>query len=339
MTQPYADVKVAVLGGGYWGKNLIRNFFELGSLVCICDNDLDRLNDLRQQYPSVETTVNYPDVLSDNRVQAVVISTPAAMHHDHAMQAIKSGKDVFVEKPLALDLTGGKEISAAARASQAVLMVGHILEYHPAVKHLKELVWAGELGDIRYVYSNRLNLGKVRQEENILWSFAPHDISIISGLIGAQLETVSASAGFYLQDQIADVTVTNLSFVGGVKSHIFVSWLHPYKEMRLVVIGDKKMAVFNDVDGEDTLKIYDKGIEWRADQPVPRQDSETVVSLPDKEPMREECIHFLECVAKRDTPITGGRHALQVLQILQACERSIGRNGVPVALKEIESIE
>lgn len=339
MSQPYADIKVAVLGGGYWGKNLIRNFFELGSLACICDNDPARLNDLKQQYPGVRTTHRYSEVLNDTEVRAVVIATPAAMHHDHAMRAIKSGKDAFVEKPLALDLAGGKEITAAARAGDAVLMVGHILEYHPAVKHLKELVWAGELGEVRYVYSNRLNLGKVRQEENILWSFAPHDISIISGLIGAQLETVSASAGFYLQDRIADVTVTNLSYVGGVKSHIFVSWLHPYKEMRLVVIGDKKMAVFNDVSSEDSLRIYDKGIEWRADRPVPRQDSEITVSLPDKEPMREECTHFLECVAKRNTPLTGGCNALQVLQILQACEQSIERNGSPVALNEMESIE
>jgi UDP-2-acetamido-3-amino-2,3-dideoxy-glucuronate N-acetyltransferase len=331
----FGNLKVAVLGGGYWGKNLVRNFFELGVLKWVCDIDPNTLTDLRNKYSGVLTTTNYQEVLDDGEVSAVVIASPAAMHYDHSTRAMNHGKDIFVEKPLALNLTQGRQITAMAEAKELVLMVGHILEYHPGVKRLKSIASSGELGEIRYVYSNRLNLGKVRQEESILWSFAPHDISIISGLMGVPLETVSASAGCYLQKHIADVTVTNLSYAGGARSHIFVSWLHPYKEMKLVVIGDRKMAVFNDAIPEGKLMIYDKGIEWEADRPIPRQDSETSVVLEDKEPMREECIHFLECVSSRAMPLTGGDNALNVLQVLQACELSIDRGGAPVSLREV----
>ena len=334
----YGNIKVAVLGGGYWGKNLVRNFHELDVLKWVCDVDQGTLESLKEKHGDIQTTTNYQDVLEDQAVNAIVIASPAGMHYEHAIEAMRHGKDVFVEKPLALSLSRGREITEIANTNGTVLMVGHILEYHPAVKNLKRLVEAGELGDILYVYSNRLNLGKVRQEESILWSFAPHDISIISGLIGSRLESVSASAGFYLQDHIADVTVTNLSYAGGVKSHIFVSWLHPYKEMKLIAIGNKKMAVFNDTAKEDKLKIYDIQIKWEADRPVPRQDSETTIPLEAVEPMREECEHFLQCVRDRSKPLTGGQNALQVLQILQACELSIKRNGAPVSLQEAENI-
>jgi len=332
------QVKVAVLGGGYWGRNLVRNFFELGALKWICDMDTAALSEFQSKYSGVSGTTDYREVLEDDEIDAVVIATPAVMHHEHALLAMKHGKDVFVEKPLALDLSQGIEITGMAEKCGRVLMVGHILEYHPAVKKLKSIVSSGELGEVRYVYSNRLNLGKVRQEESILWSFAPHDISIISGLIGAQLETVSASAGCYLQSDIADVTVTNLTFSGGVKSHIFVSWLHPYKEMKLVVIGDRKMAVFNDAIAEDKLVIYDKGIEWEADLPVARHESETPVVLEKQEPMKEECSHFLDCVRNRAKPLTGGENALNVLQVLHACELSIKRGGAPVSMVETNQI-
>ena len=207
------------------------------------------------------------------------------MHFDQVKQALNAGKDVFVEKPLALHHYEGKELVELAEVRKRVLMVGHILEYHPAIALLKDILERGELGQVLYLYSNRLNLGKVRQEENILWSFAPHDISVICSLIGAEPAEVSASGGSYLQSGIADVTITNLVFESNVRAHIFVSWLHPYKEQKLVVVGDKKMAVFDDTAREGKLKIYDKGIEWRSGLPVPRQTAETTLFFEELEPL------------------------------------------------------
>jgi UDP-2-acetamido-3-amino-2,3-dideoxy-glucuronate N-acetyltransferase len=223
-------------------------------------------------------------------------------------------------------------VVALARRRKRILMVGHILEYHPAVRTLKDLVDRGELGDIHYIYSNRANLGKVRQEENILWSFAPHDIAVILLLVGALPEWASTSGQHYLQHDIADVTMTCLGFAGKARAHIFVSWLHPFKEQKLVVIGSQKMAVFDDVVKEGKLKIFDKGIEWRNGQPVIRQTAESTLFFPEVEPLREELRHFLECVQTRKAPRTGGESGLAVLRVLDACQRSLEAGGPPVRL-------
>jgi UDP-2-acetamido-3-amino-2,3-dideoxy-glucuronate N-acetyltransferase len=326
---------VAVIGCGHWGKNLVRNFAQLNALRWICEANEGLLTSQAKQYPDARLTTNYEDVLNDPEVQGVVIATPAALHYDQACQAILSGKDVFVEKPLALHYAQGQELAELAQQHRRILMVGHILEYHPAVKLLKELIRQGELGAIRYIYSNRLNLGKVRQEENILWSFAPHDISIITTLLDAEPISVNASGGNYLQTGIADVTVTNMLFAEGVRAHIFVSWLHPFKEQKLVVIGDRKMAVFDDIAREGKLKIYDKGIEWRAGLPVPRQTAETTLFLEEAEPLRLECQHFLNCLETRARPQTDSVNALRVLKVLEASQLSLDRDGVPVDLAEI----
>ena len=331
------DKQVAVIGCGYWGKNLVRNFAQLRALRWICDANEDLLAAQAQLYPGVRLTNQLEDVLNDSETDALVIATPAALHYAQAKAAILSGKDLFVEKPLALWYREGQELIELAETHQAILMVGHILEYHPAVTLLKEIVQRGELGRIWYIYSNRLNLGKVRQEENILWSFAPHDISVITSLVDAQPNTVSASGGSYLQSGIADVTVTNLLFDEGVQGHIFVSWLHPYKEQKLVVIGDRKMAVFDDTVREGKLKIYDKGIEWRAGAPVPRQTAETTLFLEEVEPLRLECEHFLHCIQERQRPVTDGQSALRVLKVLEASQLSLERGGVPVAVAEVET--
>ncbi|GIV96207.1 MAG: oxidoreductase [Herpetosiphonaceae bacterium] len=333
----HTSVGVAVLGCGHWGKNLVRNFAQLQALRWICDRHEPSLQAQAKLYPNIRATSNLADVLADSDVQAVVIATPAAMHYDHARQALLAGKDVFVEKPLALKYHQGQELVELARSRGAVLMVGHILEYHPAVTLLKDLIRRGELGRLLYVYSNRLNLGKVRQEENILWSFAPHDISVISTLVGSAPIQVSTSGGSYLQSNIVDVTVTNLLFEDGIRGHIFVSWLHPYKEQKLVVVGDRKMAVFDDTIREGKLKIYDKGIEWRAGLPMPRQTAETTLYLEEAEPMRLECEHFLACVRERKQPLTDGENALRVLKVLEAGQLSLERGGVPVPLTEIET--
>jgi UDP-2-acetamido-3-amino-2,3-dideoxy-glucuronate N-acetyltransferase len=328
--------QIAVIGSGYWGRNLVRNVAQLRALACICDANPDTLKAEGKLYPEVRLRTSFEEVLDEQEIKAVMIATPAALHYDQVKQAILSGKDVFVEKPLALKYHEGKELVELAAAKQAILMVGHILEYHPAVALLQSIVRRGDLGKINYLYSNRLNLGKVRQEENILWSFAPHDISVISSLVGSEPTMVSAAGGSYLQSGIVDVTVTTLLFDEGIRAHIFVSWLHPYKEQKLVVIGDRKMAVFDDMAREGKLKIYDKGIEWRAGLPVPRQTSETTLFFEETEPLMRECEHFLTCVHERTQPLTGGESALRVLKILEASQTSLEQGGIPVRVAEVQ---
>jgi UDP-2-acetamido-3-amino-2,3-dideoxy-glucuronate N-acetyltransferase len=327
-----APVGVAVAGCGYWGKNLVRNLHHMGHLVAVVDSSPAVLEGVRAAYKGVETTADLERVLADPRVHAVAVAVPAEHHYAVAKKVMQAGKDAFVEKPLALEVPQAQELVEMAEREQRVLMVGHILEYHPAVRKLKEFVDAGELGEIHYVYSNRLNLGKVRKEENILWSFAPHDISVILLLTGAMPEWASTSGESYLQHDIADVTMTCLAFPGRLRAHIFVSWLHPFKEQKLVVIGSRKMAVFDDVAKEGKLKIFDKGIEWKDGEPVIRQTAESTLFFPEMEPLREELAHFVECVRHRRVPRTDGMNGLKVLRVLDACQRSIREGGRPVRL-------
>jgi len=253
---------IAVIGCGYWGKNLVRNFYELDSLYAICDADEDLLKSFKDKYPDLETYTDYMDILQHPDIKAVVIATPAVTHFSLAKEALLENKDVYVEKPIAIHYKDGEELVALAAEKKRILMVGHILQYHPAVLKLKQMISNGEIGKINYIYSNRLNLGKIRTEENILWSFAPHDISVILDLLEEFPEEIAAHGGNYLNPNITDVTVTTLSFSCGVKAHIFVSWLHPYKEQKLGVIGDKGMMVFDDVNKDNKLLRYDHKIDW-----------------------------------------------------------------------------
>jgi UDP-2-acetamido-3-amino-2,3-dideoxy-glucuronate N-acetyltransferase len=324
---------IGLAGCGAWGVNIARNLHQLGHLSLICDTRPAALEKAQQVCRGVRATARFEDLLEDAALPAVAIATPAETHHALARRALLAGKDVFVEKPLALDVTQARELIALAAERERVLMVGHLLEYHPAIRKLKELVAAGELGQVHYVYSNRLNLGKVRKEENILWSFAPHDVSVILLLLDALPEWASTSGQHYLQHDVADVTMTCLGFPGLPRAHIFVSWLHPYKEQKLVVIGSRKMAVFDDVVKEGKLKIFDKGIEWsREGEPVTRQTAETTLFFPEQEPLREELAHFVDCVRTRATPRTDGHNGLRVLRVLDACQRSLGAGGIPVKL-------
>src|SRR5262245_61257387 len=261
--------KIACVGAGYWGQNLIRNFHQLGVLHSICDTDETQMKRFASSYSGVALTHSIETALQNSDVTGVAIATPAESHHTLVRQALIAGKDVFVEKPLCLSVTEGSKLIALAAERKRILMVGHLLWYHPAVLKLKELVDDGELGRIRYIYSNRLNLGKIRREENILWSFAPHDLSVILGLIGEMPDTIDAQGGNYLHDKIADVTLSLLSFPSGVKAHIFVSWLHPYKEQKLIVVGDRQMAVFDDLEHENKLVLYPHSISWKNHQPIP----------------------------------------------------------------------
>ena len=320
---------VACIGGGYWGKNLIRNFSEIGTLGWICDTDPERRKLLGEDYPEVQLVSAPLSVLENPDVKAVAIATPAETHGALVRQALEAGKDVLVEKPLCLSVKEGKELHQLALQKGSVLMVGHLLWYHPAILKLKQLVDSGELGRIRYIYSNRLNLGKIRREENILWSFAPHDISVILGLLGEKPDEVQARGGNYLHDKIADVTVSLLSFPSGVRAHIFVSWLHPFKEQKLVVVGDRKMAVFNDVEPENKLLLYPHTIEWKGQVPVASKADAEVVRLEWQEPLKAECTHFLHCVQTRQKPRTDGEEAIQVLDVLRRCQEALDGKDKP----------
>jgi len=262
------DPSIAVIGTGYWGKNLVRNFSALGVLQVIVDTNSEILDRMAQDYPDAKVIGSYSDVLNNPAIAGLAIATPAETHGALVREALFAGKDVFVEKPLCLSETEGQELVRLAEERNKILMVGHLLWYHPVVLKLKELVDKGELGRIQYIYSNRLNLGKLRREENVLWSFAPHDVSVILGLTGEMPETIQAQGGNYLHQKIADTTVTLLNFPSGIKAHIFVSWLHPFKEQKLVV-GDKQMAVFDDTaPWEDKLLLYPHSIDWQDNIPI-----------------------------------------------------------------------
>jgi UDP-2-acetamido-3-amino-2,3-dideoxy-glucuronate N-acetyltransferase len=278
---------------------------------------------------------HFEDALNDPEIQAVALATPAETHAKLAIRAMQAGKDVFVEKPMALTLEDAERMKAVADQTKSILMVGHLLEYHPAVLKLRELIDSCELGKINYVYSNRLNFGKVRTEENALWSFAPHDVAVILRLIGQSPIEVSATGGSYLTKGLADVTVSNMRFFDETRAHVFVSWLHPFKEQRLVVVGDKKMAIFNDVAtfGEKLL-LYPQTVEFEGKIPVLKKEDFEPVEYSDAEPLREECRHFLDCVTNRNKPLTDAQSGIEVLKVLHACQSSIDQNGVPIALSK-----
>jgi UDP-2-acetamido-3-amino-2,3-dideoxy-glucuronate N-acetyltransferase len=323
---------VAVIGNGYWGKNLVRNFHELGALTHVCDVRNTALEEAHAKF-GVQTCASPESLLDSPEIDAVAISAPAAQHYALARDFMLHGKDVYVEKPLALRVEEGEELAEIAKSRGRILMVGHILQYHPAVLELKKLILAGELGNIQYIHSSRLNLGKLRTEENILWSFAPHDISAILYLLDETPESVSSSGGSYLNPQIYDTTLTTCEFRSGVKAHIFVSWLHPFKEQKLVIVGGRKMAVFDDMERERKLVLYSHKIDWLERLPVARKDEGQTVPLPADEPLRRECAHFLECVRTRQQPRTDAENGVRVLKVLDACERSLRSGAQPMAVE------
>jgi predicted dehydrogenase len=330
------EARVCVAGCGHWGKNLVRNFHQLGRLRGLCDVDQQRAGALGGQYPGARAYPGFAEVLADPEIDAVAIATPAEQHASMAIAALNAGKDVFVEKPLALTAEDGRAMVEASRARGRVLMVGHLLIHHPAVKAIQQLLRAGELGRLEYIYSNRLSMGKVRREENALWSFAPHDISVILLLIGQMPIEVTAVGGTYLQPNIADVTVSNLLFERGTRAHIFVSWLHPYKEQRLVVIGSKKMVVFEDSRPSDKLMLFDKEVAWKDGQIEVAQPKGVPIPYAADEPLRSECAHFVECVEAGREPLTSGEDGVRVLEVLQACQRSLSLNGEPVKCNSMQ---
>lgn len=316
------DVPTAMIGCGYWGQNLLRNLHELGVLAAIHDTDENRSKKFSLQYGV--PALSYAEILSAPSIRGVVIAAPAQQHAALCREALFSGKHVFVEKPLALTVTEAEDLESLAKRCECVLMVGHLLQYHPVFIRLKSVVAEGRLGRLQYLYSHRLNLGKVRREENILWSFAPHDISMILSLVGAEPDTVSAVGSCYLHKTIADVTTTHLSFPGGENAHVFVSWLHPFKEQKLVVVGDRGMAVFSEQEPwASKLMLYPHQIEWKNGIPVPAKAEGHPIEVDPSEPLRSECLHFLECIEGKVKCRTDAAEGVRVLRVLAAAERAI----------------
>ncbi|MFC1577031.1 Gfo/Idh/MocA family oxidoreductase [Candidatus Omnitrophota bacterium] len=327
-------MKIAVIGCGSWGRNIVRNFSELGVLGAVCDVDPANLKRTKDRFPSVSAVSSHKEILGDQSINAVAIASSAATHYGLTKDCLLAGKDVFVEKPLALTLEEGMELTALSEEANRILMVGHLLEYHPGILKLKELIDSGELGKIHYIYSSRLNLGTIRKEESILWCFAPHDISVMLLLLGEMPISVSSHGGNYLRKHIADVTVSTLEFASGVKGHIFVSWLHPYKEQKLIVVGDKKMAVFDDVASKGKLTLYNHKVEIKETVPVVINAPAETVGFDLAEPLKIECKHFIDSLKERNKPKTDGQNGVKVLKVLQACHRSLKKSGEETALEK-----
>jgi UDP-2-acetamido-3-amino-2,3-dideoxy-glucuronate N-acetyltransferase len=321
---------LALIGAGYWGKNLARNFHALGCLRVICDRSQALLNDYKGQYADVQLSTDSEAVLNDELIKQVAIAVPAVAHYALAKAALLAGKDVFVEKPLCLEVAQAEELAALAEKLGRVLMVGHLLQYHPYLLKLRDLVAEGELGKLHYIVSNRLNLGKIRTEENALWSFAPHDISVILSLIGNHLpERVRCTGEHFLSDGVADTTVTTMRFPGRVLAHVYVSWLNPFKEQKLTVVGSNGMAVFDDMlPWDKKLSLYRKHMTWSDGRtPVPNKVDAEYISVPQSEPLRAECEHFLQCCADRRIPRTDAHEGVRVLRVLNAAQLSLEKDG------------
>jgi len=331
---------LAIAGVGAWGKNLLRNFYNLsgGRMVLVCDQDENRLTYAKSNYVGLDTTTSYNDILKREDIEAVILATPPADHFKMAMSAIDAGMDVFVEKPLVLSVSDGEKLVEAAEKANCILMVGHIMVYHPATIFLKSQIDSGELGRVYYLYASRVNLGKVREIENALWSFAPHDISIILYLLEKDPVRVTATGSAYLQPGIEDVTFTTLHFGDGAMAHIHVSWLDPHKDRKLVVVGSKKMAVFDDSQASEKIRLYDKGVATRQDYETYgeylsiRTGDIRIPQIKSSEPLAEECRHFLHCIEKRERPRSDGVEGLRVLRVLDAAQKSLEAGGAPVNL-------
>lgn len=336
-------IRLGLIGLGTWGKNLLRNFSNLPEcevLVC-CDQKKEQLEKIQNIYPKFKFVQNYKEVLKDKDVDAVVIATPPDSHFEIAYQAISFEKDVFVEKPMVLKVEEGEKLLKVAEDKKRILMVGHIMEYHSAVLKLKEYVKDGELGDVFYLYATRVNLGKVRDIENALWSFAPHDISMILFLLGKEPKTVTATGQCYLQKKkgIEDVAFLTLHFDDGVMAHIHVSWLDPHKERKLTIVGNKKMAVFDDMRSAEKIWIYDKGVDTKLDYNTYgeylslRFGDILIPKIDSSEPLKAECQHFIQCVNDRNTPRSDGKDGLRILKVLEAAQRSLEKGGTPEEIK------
>jgi UDP-2-acetamido-3-amino-2,3-dideoxy-glucuronate N-acetyltransferase len=313
------EIKLAVIGCGKWGMNHVKTAYKIlnKNLISVCDINSSAISKVEQVSKEIKFTSNLDDVLNDSGINAVIVSTSAETHFDVAKKCLLANKNVLVEKPITLLSAEAFELINISNERKLKLMVGHVLLYHPAVLTMKDMIDEGLIGNLQYIYSNRLNLGTIRSEENILWSFAPHDISIIQFLTGSKPVYIGAKGAAFVQEKIEDTTLTYLKYPNNVHAHIFVSWLHPFKEHRVVVIGDKGMLVFQDSSKNEKLKFYKKGFSI-VNGSIEKFDSDyEVISYPEKAPLEEEQKHFFDCIINDKTPRTDGVHAKDVLDVLE----------------------
>ncbi|HEY1597140.1 MAG TPA: Gfo/Idh/MocA family oxidoreductase [Thermoleophilaceae bacterium] len=323
------STRIGVVGLGYWGPNLARNFDRLpgAELRWICDQSQEALSRFAPAFPDARASADLDELLADPELDAVVIATHVPSHAPLALRVLGAGKHCFVEKPLAYSVTEAEQVVAAAREAGKVLMVGHLLEYHPGVEKLKELSAGGELGDIHYLYSNRLNLGKLRPDENALWSLGAHDVSVLLHLAGGEEPSECEARGeSYMQPGIEDVVFCYLRFPSGLAAHLHLSWLDPHKERRFTVVGSKKMATFDDMAIEQKVTVYDKGFDQKYEsygEYVTRSGDIWSPHISNEEPLRIECRHFIERIADGGEPRSGGDSGLRVVRVLEALQRSL----------------
>ncbi|MDA0745856.1 MAG: Gfo/Idh/MocA family oxidoreductase [bacterium] len=329
-------VRVAVIGAGYWGPNLIRNFNQSkeAEVTLVCDVDRRRLDHIQSLYPRVQVAEDYKEATRGAEVDAVCVATPVRWHHEMAKDALLHDKHVMVEKPLTADVKQAQELVQLSEDRGRVLLVDHTFEYTPAVNKIKEMITAGELGDIYYVSMSRLNLGLFQKDINVIWDLAPHDVSILNYVLGMQPEAVSANGNANILPEIEDVAMVTLYFPGNLIAYIHISWLDPRKTRLATFVGSRKMLVYDDVEQLEKIKIYDKGV----DGPKPydsfgefqfsyRYGDIYTPYLENQEPLSLECRHFLDCILRGDRPRSGGEDGLQVVQVLEAAQRSLKNNG------------
>jgi predicted dehydrogenase len=329
-----STVTVGVVGLGYWGPNLARNLAELPgcTLAWCCEPDPARRARWAEQFRSARSTDDLEDLLRDPGLDAVVLATPVPTHAALAVRVLEAGKHCFVEKPLAQSVADAELAVAAAADADRLLMVGHLLEYHPGVRALKQIVDGGELGELRYIYGNRLNLGQLRADENALWSLGAHDVSVVLALAGEEPCEWSARGECYMRDGVEDVVFAFLRFPSGLAAHLHLSWLDPHKERRFTVVGAKRMATFDDMEIERKVTIYDKGFDSTSEGYVGRAGEIRSPLVPAIEPLRLECEHFIECVRERRTPRSDGLSGLRVVRVLEGLQRELDASRRSVAL-------
>jgi predicted dehydrogenase len=319
-------VNIGIVGLGYWGPNLARNFSRLAELTWLCDVSPELVERHSAGHPDARTTTSLDDLLDDESLDAVALATPVPTHAPLAERVLRAGKHCFVEKPLAQSADEAERVLQAARDSGRTLMVGHLLEYHPGVEMLKGLIDSGELGDVRYLYSNRLNLGVLRPDENALWSLGAHDVSVLLRLAGEEPYECRAVGESYMQEGIEDVVFCYLRFPSGLAAHMHLSWLDPHKERRFTVVGSRKMATFDDMELERKLTVYDKGFDesWSSyGEYIARSGDIFSPRVPNDEPLRLECLHFVEAVRDGVEPRSGGEAGLRVVRVLETLQQSL----------------
>lgn len=332
-------INLGMVGLGYWGPNLLRNFTQLDGcrVKTCCDLDEDALKRLKTQYPDIEMTNDYLSLINDPDIQAIILAVSAVKHYDLAKLAIQKNKHVFVEKPLTLKVPHAEELVQLSLQNNVKLMVGHLMEYHPAIEKLKQMIQNQELGDIYYLYSQRVNLGRIRKDENALWSLAPHDISIIMYLLESEPIDVSVRGQSYLQKDVEDVVFLNMVFPNKIMAHVQLSWLDPHKIRRTTIVGSKKMAVFDDMDQSEMIRIYDKGVlnvgyGSFGESLSLRFGDVTIPYIKMIEPLRLECQHFIDCIKNDKQPRSDGMDGLRVVKVLQAAQESLDKGGIPISL-------